>query len=46
MLEIDQQEVQALLELLELGNEEICEGMFSDALIFLDEIDDPDSRES
>ena len=44
-MDIDQQEVQALLQLLELGNEEIREGRFSDAFIFLAELEDPDSYE-
>lgn len=38
-MEVDQQEVQALL-LWELANDEKREGKFSDAIAFLDEIDD------
>lgn len=42
-MELDQHEVQALQQFLELGNEEIREGKFSDAIAFLDELDEPSS---
>ncbi|MCG8910292.1 hypothetical protein MJ122_23905 [Pseudomonas sp. DP-17] len=45
-MEIDQQEAQALLQLLELSDKEIQDGKFTDAMAFLDEMDDPDSNES